>query len=94
MSLESIGIKKLAIFFIIGGVAAVFLISGFQARDVLFAPSVTEDVIVEFKQGSECVVEPSDRVPRTISDCEYDIGDTVSVTYKANQPAIERHELR
>lgn len=94
MSLEEIGTKKLAIFLIAGGVVAVFLISGFQARDVLFASSVTEDVTVEIKEGSECIVEPSDRVPRTISNCEYNVGDTVSVTYKADRPGIERHELR
>jgi hypothetical protein len=94
MSLEAIGTKKLAILLIAGGVAAVFLISGFQARDVLFAPSVTEDVRVEIKEGSKCIVEPSDRVPRTISNCEYNVGDTVSVTYKRDRPGIERHELR
>jgi hypothetical protein len=66
MSLEAIGTKKLAILLIAGGVAAVFLISGFQARDVLFAPSVTEDVRVEIKEGSKCIVEPSDRVPLSI----------------------------
>jgi len=93
MSLESIGTKKLAIFLIAGGVLAVFLISGFQARDVLFASSVTEDVEVIIKQGSECIVEPSDRVLRTIADCEYNLGDTVSITFKPNQPAIERHQL-
>lgn len=91
MSFENIGTKKLAIFLIAGGVLAVFVISGFQARDVLFAPSITEDVVVIIKEGSECIVEPSDRVPRTIFNCEYTLGDTVSITFKPNQPGIESH---
>jgi hypothetical protein len=33
-------------------------------------------------------------VPRTISNCPYNTGDTVSITYKPQQPSIERHELR
>ena len=39
-------------------------------------------------------MEGSDRVPRTISNCPYNTGDTVSITYKPQQPSIERHELR
>ncbi len=92
MSLESIDTKKLAIILIAGGVLAVFAISGFQARDVIFAPSITEDVVVLIKQNSECIVEPSDRVPRTIGDCQYNQGDAISITFKPNQPAIERHQ--
>lgn len=92
MSLESIGTKKLAIFLIAGGVLAVFVLSGFQAKDVLFAPSVTEDVVILIRQNSECIVEPSDLVPRTIADCEYNQGDFISITFKPNQPAIERHQ--
>lgn len=38
-------------------------------------------------------MEGSDRVPRTISDCPYNMGDTVSITYKPEQPSIERHGL-
>jgi hypothetical protein len=64
--------------------------------DVLFAPSITEEVSVVIKndEDSTCVVEGSDRVPRTISNCPYNSGDTVSITYKPQQPSIERHELR
>jgi len=93
MSLESVSPKKLAVFLIAGGVVAVFVLSGFQARN-LFAPSITEEVKVQIKQGDVCVVEASDRIPRTIADCQYNVGDTVSITYKPQQPSIERHELR
>lgn len=85
MSLHDISLKKLAIIIIAAGVIIVFAISGFQARN-LFAPSITEDaqVIIKNQQQNTCVVEGSDRVPRTISDCP---------TYKPEHPSIERHGL-
>ncbi len=94
MSLHDISLKKLAIIIIAAGVIIVFAISGFQAR-ILFAPSITEDaqVIIKNQQQNTCIVEGSDRVPRTISDCPYNMGDTVSITYKPEQPSIERHGL-
>jgi len=84
---------KLALLAIAAGVVIVFAISGFQARN-LFLPSVTEDVTVKIKQAGNCIVEASDQVPRTISNCPYNVGDTVSITYKQKQPAIERYELK
>jgi hypothetical protein len=95
MSLHDLCLKTLAIIIIAAGVLIVFAISGFQARN-LFAPSVTEDVQVsiENEQDGSCIVEGSDRVPRTISNCPYNVGDKVSITYKPEQPSIERHGLR
>jgi hypothetical protein len=95
MSLHDLSLKTLAIIIIAAGVLIVFAISGFQARN-LFAPSVTEDaqVSIENEQDGSCIIEGSDRVPRTISNCPYNVGDTVSITYKREQPSIERHELR
>jgi hypothetical protein len=92
MSLESIQPKRLAIFLIAGGVLAVFVITGFQAKN-LFAPSVTEEVKVLIKQTDACIVEASDRVPRTISDCQYSVGDIISISYKPQQPSIEKYEF-
>lgn len=94
MSFQDISPKKLALILIVAGVIVVFAISGFQARN-LFAPSITEDakVLVKLPDGT-CVIEGSDRVPRNISNCPYNEGDTISITYKPQQPSIERHELR
>ena len=93
MSFQDISPKILAIIIIAAGVIIVFAISGFQVRN-LFAPSITEDVKVLLKnQDGTCVVEGSDSVPRTISGCAYNVGDSLSITYKPQQPAIERHEL-
>jgi hypothetical protein len=94
MSFHDLSLKTIAVIMIAAGVIIVFALSGFQARS-LFAPSITEDAQVVIKnQDGTCVVEGSDRVPRTISNCPYNTGDTISITYKAEQPSIERHELR
>jgi len=93
MSFQDISLKKLAIILIAAGVIIVFAISGFQARNV-FAPSVTEEAQVMIKQGDTCIVEGSDRVPREIRNCSYNKGDTVLITFKPQQPNIEKHELR
>jgi hypothetical protein len=79
---------------IIAGVVIVFAISGFQARDVLFAPNITEEtqVIIKNEQGT-CTVQAEDDVPRTIENCPYDVGDTISITYKREQPPILEHHL-
>jgi hypothetical protein len=94
MSLQGLSLGKLAIILIIAGVIIVFAISGFQARDVIFAPNITEEaqVLIKDEQGT-CTVQAADDVPRTISDCSYDVGDTISITYKREQPPILEHHL-
>ena len=94
MSLHNVSLGKLAIILIAAGVGIVFLISGFQARDVFFAPDVTEEtaVIIKDEQGT-CTVQAEDDVPRTIDNCPYNVGDTISITYKREQPAISGHHL-
>lgn len=94
MSLDNVPIGKLAIIAIAAGVGFVFLISGFQARDVLFAPDITEEteVIIKDEQGT-CTVQAEDDVPRTIENCPYNVGDTISITYKRERPPISGHHL-
>lgn len=93
MSFQDISPKKLALIIIAAGVIAVFAISGFSAGS-LFRASVREEAKVLFKnQDGTCTVEGSDRVPRNITDCPYNEGDVVRITYKPEQPVIERHEL-
>lgn len=95
MSLHELSLKTLAVIIIAAGVIIVFAISGFQARN-LFAPSVTEDaqVVIKNQEDGTCVVEGSDRVPGTISNCPYNTVDTISITYKPEQPLLESHEPR
>ena len=94
MSLHELSLKTLAVIIIAAGVIIVFAISGFQARN-LFAPSVTEDaqVVIKNQEDGTCVVEGSDRVPGTISNCPYNTVDTISITYKPEQPLLESPEL-
>jgi hypothetical protein len=82
--------KILAIIFIGGGILLVFALSGFQVTQ-LFSPGITEEVVVSVKQGGSCVVEASDRIPREISNCPYEEGESIIITYKAQQPSIESH---
>src|SRR5919112_4920152 len=93
MSFQGISLGKLAIILIAAGVGIVFLISGFQVRDVLFSPNITEETQVIIKEGSTCIIQAEDDVPRTIGDCPYDVGDTLSITYKREQPSILKHNL-
>ncbi len=93
MSLQGLSLGKLAIILIIAGVVIVFAISGFQARDVLFAPNITEETEVIIKEQGTCTVQADDDVPRTISNCAYDVGDIISITYKREQPSILEHHL-
>jgi len=46
------------------------------------------------KQEGNCIVEAEDQIPRMISDCSYNVNDTVLITYKIKQPAIEKHQLK
>ena len=81
---------RLAILFIIAGVAIVFAIFGTSARSI-FVSSTTEEGTVEIKQADECIVQASDGIPRKISNCPYEQGETISITYKPGQPNIESH---
>ncbi len=94
MSVAGLSLGKIAIILIAAGVVIVFAISGFQARDVLFAPNITEEtqVIIKNEQGT-CTVQAEDDVPRTMENCPYDVGDTISIRYKRAQPSILEHHL-
>ena len=93
MSFQNISIKKLAIIFIVAGVVIVFALLGSSAKN-LFRNSIIEDVTVKIKKSGDCIVEPSDKVPRVISNCQYNVGDNLSVTYKPQQPPIEKYVLK
>ena len=81
----------MAIIAIGGGFLAVMALTGFQILD-LFQPSVTEEATVTLRVGTDCIVEGSDAIPRTISNCEYSEGDTILITYQPQRPTLERHE--
>jgi hypothetical protein len=93
VSFQNISLWKLALIFIVAGIVIILALLGSSARN-LFSGSITEDVPVILKKDNDCVVEPSDGIPRVISNCNYAVGDNLSVTYKSKQPAIEKYELK
>jgi hypothetical protein len=84
---------KLALIFIVAGIVIILALLGSSAKN-LFSKAITEDVPVKLKKDTDCVVEPSDNIPRVISNCNYAVGDILSVTYKPSQPAVEKYELK
>ena len=93
MSFESINPKILALIFGVAAVAIVLAIMGSSAKG-LFSGSITDEAIVKIKQGPNCIVEGADEIPRTITDCTYNVNDTILITYKSQQPGIEKHEIK
>ena len=93
MSFQNISLWKLAIMLVVARIVMILALLGSSAKN-LFSASITEDVAVKLKKDMDCVVEPSDGIPRVISNCNYAVGDNLSVTYKSKQPAIEKYELR
>jgi hypothetical protein len=93
LSFDNISYSKLAIVFIIAGVVLVIAIMGSSATN-LFSENITEDAKVTIKQGENCIVEASDEIPRTISNCPYNVNDTIVITYKPQQPGVGNHEIK
>ena len=82
----------MAIIFIVAGVVVILALLGSSAKN-LFSGAITEQVSVILKKDDDCIVEPSDGIPRVISNCQFTIGDNLSVAYKPKQPTLERYEL-
>ncbi|MFB5599477.1 MAG: ABC transporter permease [Nitrososphaeraceae archaeon] len=91
MSFESISPKKLALIFGVAAVVIIFALLGSSAKN-LFSDSITDEALVKIKEGSNCIVEAGDKIPRLINNCSYEVNDTILITYKAQQPTIEKHE--
>lgn len=82
--------KKWAIIFVMVGVVFVFVFMGGSLRQ-LFTNPIEENVTVEFLQGNTCTVEASDKIPRTIENCPYKLGDNITIGYKQGMPSLESH---
>jgi hypothetical protein len=93
VSFQNISLWKLALILIVAGIVIILALLGSSAKN-LFSDSITEDVTVKLKSDNDCVVEPSDGIPRVISNCNYAVGDILSVTYKPKQPTIQKYELK
>ena len=82
--------KMLAIVFIIAGVVFVFVLMGGSLRQ-LFSSSIEENVMVQISENGKCIVEGSDKIPRTIENCQYKTGDNITISYKQGMPSLESH---
>jgi len=92
LGFQDIALWKLAIIFVVAGAVIIFALLGSSTRN-LFSDAITEPVAVILKNENDCIVEPSDGIPRVISNCKYSVGDNLSVAYKPKQPTLERYEL-
>ena len=86
--------KKLAILFglaFFGAFVVIQMIQGFPLADLLFRQTISEDVKVMIKEGSICVVEPSDNQPKRIENCPYNLGDSIKIEFYPRSTNVESH---
>ena len=89
---HAISMRSLVLLFAAGAVAA-FIVLAFFVFPIsnLIRQEVTEVVTVMIRTDSTCVVEGSDSRPRTIENCSYNVGDSVTISYKEGTVPILRH---
>ena len=80
---------------LIGGFFAVQAIFGFPIKDIIIRKEITEEakIVLKDNQGT-CIVEASDQEPRTISNCPYNIGDKLIITFKQGTVPIQKYHLK
>jgi hypothetical protein len=84
----------LAILIIIGAIFGVQALSGFPLKD-LIRKEITDEARVVIKNNhGTCIVEASDRQPRSIPNCPYKVGDTLVVTFKEGTEPIDKYHLK
>lgn len=94
---ERMSTKKLAILFglaFFGAFMVIQMIQGFPLAQLFTRQTVSAEVPVTIKQGDVCVVEPPDRQPKEIRDCQYNVGDVLVVTYYEDATTLESHRPR
>ena len=89
---QGISNRQLALIFGISivGIFLVFALFIFPIQN-LFPEAITEQVAIISKSDGQCVVNTQDH-PRAISNCNYDIGDKLQITYKYGTVQIESHK--
>jgi hypothetical protein len=88
--------KKLAILFglaFFGAFMVIQMIQGFPLAALISRHTVTEEVVVEIKEAGVCVVEPSDRQPKRIENCPYDLQDRIIISFYEGSTKVESHSL-
>jgi hypothetical protein len=49
-------------------------------------------VIIKDQSDGSCIVEASDRIPRSISECPYEKDDVITITYTEGTDQIKNHK--
>jgi hypothetical protein len=89
---QGISNRDLALIFGISviGIFLVFAIFIFPIQN-LFPETITEQVTIISKSDGQCVVNNQDH-SRGISNCNYNVGDKLQITYKYGTAQIETHK--
>jgi hypothetical protein len=84
--------KQLSLIFGIS-IVGIFLVFALFITPIqnLFPDTITEQVTIISKSNGECVVNSQDH-PRSIPNCNYNIGDKLEITYKYGTVPIETYE--
>ena len=89
---DSLSPKGLIILFgiVVVGIFLFFALFVFPIQN-LFRESVSEEVTVISKSEGICVIDSQDH-PRSISPCDYGVGDKLRITYKSGMVPVETHQ--
>ena len=89
---HAISMRSLVLLFAGGAVAAFIVLAVFVFPITnLIRQQVTETATVIIRTDATCVVEASDSRPRTIENCSYNVGDSVTISYKEGTVPILQH---
>ena len=48
-------------------------------------------VLIKDPEDGSCIVEAADKIPRSISECPYEKGDIITITYTEGTDQIKSH---
>ena len=78
----------MAVLFIALGTVLICLLMGGSLQPLL-SSSIKETPYIKTKQKYTYIVVASDGIPRTIENCPFSEGDSVTITYKQGLPTLE-----
>lgn len=78
----------MAVSFITLGTVVVFLLMGASLQPLL-SFSIKETAYIKIKQKYTCIVVASDGILRTMENCPFSEGDSVTIIYRQGLPLLE-----
>lgn len=83
MAFETTSTRSLVVLFgILAAGAAIFIALVVFPSSNLIRETVTEEGVVKFSSGGECIVETSDQIPKTIKNCDLPVGSQVTISFQ------------